>query len=176
MPGSVTVTQKNELTVHTEKRVLNEKRKPLLFALSLCAIAFLYLYTNLFGVSSIPIFAYGDESFFWEYASRMLSGQVFLRDFHQFTPPGVDLFYLWVFRLFGESVRSTSWATPFLGLALTIVCYLVARQMMKWQMATVAALACLVLLYGDTFDATHHWFSSFFALVAILVLCPARSP
>jgi hypothetical protein len=175
MLGSVTETQKNALKAHTEKRVPKEKRRPLLFALSLCAIAFLYLYTNLFGVSGIPIFAYGDESFFWEYASRMLSGQVFLRDFHQFTPPGVDLFYLWVFRLFGESVQSTSWAVLFLGLALTIVCYLVARQMMKWQMATVAALACLVLLYGDTFDATHHWFSSFFALLAILVLCPERS-
>jgi len=32
-----------------------------------------------------------------------------------------------------------------------------------------------VLLYGDSFDATHHWFSLLLAMLAILLLSPARS-
>src|ERR1700722_14984098 len=76
-----------------------------------------YLYICLFSLSGIPFFRTGDESFFWVYAYRMLSGQVFLRDFHQFTPPGADLFYLGVFRLWGVSVASISWAKFTLGLA-----------------------------------------------------------
>jgi len=31
---------------------------------------FLYLYTNLFSISHLPIFRCGDENFFWEYGSR----------------------------------------------------------------------------------------------------------
>ena len=105
----------------------------------------------------------------------MQSGQVFLRDFHQFTPPGTDLFYLTIFRYFDAGIMSTSWAVLSLGLALTLVCFLASRQVMSSKMAMVSALACLVLLYGDSFDATHHWFSLLLAMLAILLLSPARS-
>src|ERR1700733_6711395 len=58
-----------------------------------------FLFTALFSLSGIPYFRTGDEDFFWTYASRMLSGQVFLKDFHQFTPPGTDIVYAAFFRL-----------------------------------------------------------------------------
>jgi hypothetical protein len=151
-------------------------RSGVVHGLLFSAGVFLYLYTNLFGISGIPIFRYGDENFFWEYASRMQSGQVFLRDFHQFTPPGTDLFYLTIFRFFGTGIMSTSWAVLSLGLALTLVCFLASRQFMNSKMAMASALTCLVLLYGDSFDATHHWFSMLLAMLAILLLSPARSP
>lgn len=62
------------------------------------AVSFLYLYTSLFSVTGIPHLRSGDEGFFWTYAARLLDGQVFLKDFHQFTPPGTDLVYAAVFR------------------------------------------------------------------------------
>ncbi|WP_158943180.1 hypothetical protein [Granulicella sp. S190] len=136
---------------------------------------FSFLYLNLFRWPGVPIFRFGDENFFWVYASRMRSGEQFLRDFHQFTPPGVNLCYLAFFRLFGESVRSTSWSVLCLGFALTLVCFLVARQLMRLAMAMLTALACAVLLYGDRFDATHHWFSSLAAVLAVWSLFPSRS-
>ncbi len=166
----------SRMTKIEKERQSEGNRSRIVRALLFSGWVFLYLYTNLFGISRIAIFRYGDENFFWEYASRMQSGQVFLRDFHQFTPPGTDLFYLLIFRLFGASTESTSWAALFLGLALTLVCFLASRQIMNSQMAIVSALACLVLLYGDSFDATHHWFSLLLALLAILLLSPARSP
>jgi hypothetical protein len=111
-------------------------RSRLAYALLFSLGIFLYLYTNLFGIFRSAIFRYGDENFFWEYASRMQSGQIFLKDFHQFTPPGTDLFYLLIFRLFGAGIESTSWAALFLGLALTLVCFLASRQIMnsKWPL------------------------------------------
>jgi hypothetical protein len=150
-------------------------RKEVVWIFLFCCIVFGYLYAALFDFSGVPFFRTGDEEFFWEYAYRMLSGQVFLRDFYQFTPPGVDILYETFFHFFGLSIASTSWAILLLGLALTLVCFLIAKRIMPLDFALLSALACLVLLYGDRLDATHHWFSSLAALLAILVLFPNRS-
>ncbi len=138
-------------------------------------LAFGYLYISLFNFSGIPRFRNGDQDFFWSYACRMLSGQVFLRDFHQFTPPGTDLIYAAVFHWFGTGVRSIDWTILSLGIVLVIVCYFLARSVLRPGMAALAALLCLVVLYGDRMDATHHWFSSLADLLAILILSPRRN-
>jgi hypothetical protein len=137
--------------------------------------AFCYLYLSLFSLSGIPYFRAGDQDFFWTYACRLLSGEVFLRDFHQFTPPGTDLVYAAVFRSFGVSVSSINWTILCLGVALALVCYLCALSILRSSMAALAALLCLVVLYGDRMDATHHWFSSLANLLAVLILIPNRS-
>ena len=123
-------------------------------------VAIAYLYTSLFSLGGTPYFRTGDEDFFWAYGCRLLSGQVFLRDFHQFTPPGIDLVYAAVFHLYGSGVRSTDCTILCLGVALAIACFFCARTILPPDMAALAALLCLVVLYGDRMDATHHWFSS----------------
>ena len=144
-----------------------------LFLVAVCSFGFLY--TSLFSFSGTPMFRTGDEDFFWTYACRLLSGQVFLKDFHQFTPPGTDLAYAAVFHLFGSSMSSINWTVLFLGVVLGIVCFLNARVIMRAEMAALAAVLCVVLLYGDRMDATHHWFSSLANMLAILVLLTGRS-
>ena len=139
------------------------------------AVAFGYLYISLFSLSGIPYFRAGDQDFFWTYACRLLSGQVFLRDFHQFTPPGTELVYAAVFHWFGASVRSINWTILWLGVSLAVIIYFCARSVLRPSMAALAALLCLVLLYGDRMDATHHWFSSPANLLAVLVLFPNRN-
>ena len=139
------------------------------------AVAFAFLYLSLFQLSGTPIFRSGDECVFWTYACRMLTGQVFLRDFHQFTPPGTDLVYLTVFHLFGAGVRTINWTVLGLGMVLGVVCFLTARAIMRAPLAALAALLCVVLVYGDRLDLTHHWFSSLANLLAILILMPGCS-
>jgi hypothetical protein len=144
-----------------------------LFLVVVCSFG--YLYTSLFSFAGIPMFRTGDEDFFWTYACRLLSGQVFLKDFHQFTPPGTDLAYAAVFHLFGASMRSINWTVLLLGVVLGVVVFLSAQVVMRAEMAALAALLCVVLLFGDRMDATHHWFSSVANLLAILVLLTGRS-
>jgi hypothetical protein len=72
-------------------------------------------------------------------------------------------------------VHTINWTILFLGLILGVVCFLNARAIMRADMAALAALSCVVLLYGDRLDLTHHWFSSLANLVAILILIHGRS-
>jgi hypothetical protein len=139
------------------------------------AVAFFYSYLMLFSLSCIPLFRTGDESFFWTYGWRMLHGQVFLRDFHQFTPPGTDLVYETVFRLFGSGMQSINWTLVGLGVALTVVCFFAALQVVRVELAALAAVLCFLFLYADRFDGTHHWFSSLANLLAVIVLSKASA-
>jgi hypothetical protein len=139
------------------------------------AIAFVFLYLSLFRLSGTPIFHAGDESVFWTNASRMLAGDAFLKDFHQFTPPGIDLVYATVFHFFGPGVRTINWTILSMGMVLGVVCFFIARVIMRAGMSVLAALLCVVLLYGDRMDLTHHWFSSLANLLAILILMQERS-
>ena len=150
------------------------KRNPIWLVLVL-AVAFVFLYLSLFSLSGTPIFRSGDDCVFWVYACRMLAGQVFLRDFHQFTPPGTDLVYMTAFHFFGPGVHTINWTILCLGMLLGVVCFLNARAIMRAEWAALAALSCVVLLYGDRLDLTHHWFSSLANLVSILVLTGGRS-
>jgi hypothetical protein len=138
-------------------------------------VALGFLYLSLFSFAGAPIFRSGDACVFWTYACRMLAGQVFLRDFHQFTPPGTDLVYMTVFHLFGASVGTINWTILGLGMVLGVVCFLNAWVIMRADVAALAALLCVVLLYGDRMDLTHHWFSSLANLLAILILVRGRS-
>jgi hypothetical protein len=155
-----------------------EKKAPSPFAwlFVVSAVTFAYMYTSLFSVAAgAPHLRSGDEGFFWTYASRLLSGQVFLKDFHQFTPPGTDLVYAAVFRAFGANVRSIDWTILGVGVALAMACFLCARCILRADMAALAALVCVVVLYGDRMDATHHWFSSMANLMAALLLLRGSS-
>jgi hypothetical protein len=139
------------------------------------AVGFCCLYTSLFSFKGTPYFRFGDQDFFWSYAVRLLSGQVFLRDFHQFTPPGTDLVFAAVFQVFGVSVRTIDWTILWLGMACAVACYFCARAILKPSLAALAGLLSLVLLYCSRLDATHHWFSSLANLLAVLVLLPRRT-
>ena len=137
--------------------------------------AFLYLYATLFSLAGTPLFRAGDDSFFRTYAWRMLTGEVFLRDFHQFTPPGTDLVYLAAYRWGGAGVGSSNWVGLGVGFLLALVWFGLARVLMPAGRAALAALICLVFLYGDRLDVTHHWFSVLAGSTAVLVLLRVRS-
>jgi hypothetical protein len=134
-----------------------------------------YLYANLFAFPFVPFLLEGDQTFFWVYALRMLHGERVYRDFFQFTPPGLDLFYAALFSIFGPSIWVMNLAVLLLGVALCWLCFLLARQLMERDLALIVSLLFVVLIFGARLDATHHWFSLLAAMAAVKVVMPART-
>lgn len=143
--------------------------------LPLLAGATFYLYAQVFYSPAVPFLLGGDQTFFWFYAQRVLYGERVYRDFFQFTPPGTDLFFAALFKLFGPNIWVTNLAVVLLGVALCWFCFYLARQFMRQNMAALAALLFLVFLYGSRLDATHHWFSLLAVLCGLAVLLPKRT-
>jgi len=137
----------------------------------------LYLYARLFSFSGVPYLSPGggDQTFFWQYALRMLHGERPYRDFFQFTPPGLDLYFLALFRLFGVRLWVVNFAAVMLGIALSATSFALATRFMRRNDAVLTALLYIVFVYGGHLDVTHHWFSLLAALAAAGVLMPART-
>jgi 4-amino-4-deoxy-L-arabinose transferase-like glycosyltransferase len=134
-----------------------------------------YLYINLFAFPHIPFYLDGDQNYFREYALRLLSGERIYQDFFQFTPPGTDLFYLGLFRLFGPRIWVMNAAVLLLGSVLCWLCFCIARRLMEREAALLTTGLFLVLVYGRLLDATHHWFSLLALLCAVRIVMPGRT-
>ncbi len=128
-----------------------------------------YLYCNLFFLPNTPVLLGGDQVFFWTYAERMMYGERIYQDFFQFTPPGTDLIYLGLFRLVGPHVWVTNVAVLALGVALCWLCFALAREIMQPRYAILATVFFLVVVYGKSLNATHHWFSVLAIMGAIKI-------
>lgn len=142
--------------------------------LTFAAIA--YLYFLLFLLSHTPVLLGGDQAFFWMYAQRMFGGQHVYRDFFQFTPPGADLVYLALFRIFGLRVWVTNAADLALGVALCWACFAVAEEIVQPYFASVATFLFLTVIYGRLLNGTHHLFSVLMVLCAVKVGMRSRTP
>lgn len=119
----------------------------------------MFLYLNLFALPNTPFLQAGDQVYFWVFAQRMSYGEHVYRDFLQFTPPGTDLLYLILLKLFGNRIWLPNITDIALGVALCWVCFRVARQIMEYRLALLATFVFLVLVYGGALNGTHHWFS-----------------
>jgi hypothetical protein len=135
-----------------------------------------YLYANLFASPTVPFLLSGDQVYFWMNALRTLQGARIYQDFFQFTPPGTDLLYLVVFKLFGLHVWACNAVVLGLGVALSWLCFKIAKLIMGRPQAFLAAWLFLVLIYGKLLNATHHWFSMLAAMAAVAILMKARTP
>src|ERR1700722_9594423 len=136
----------------------------------------LYLYFNLFTLTGTPYLLDGDQVFFWVYAQRLLNGEHVYRDFFQFTPPGTDLVFLCLFKLFGLRIWITNWVVWLLGVILCWLCFRVSRSLMPESQALCAAMLFLVIVFGKILNATQHWFSVLAVMLAVSILLKDRSP
>jgi len=109
-------------------------------------------------------------------ALRTLHGERIYQDFFQFTPPGTDLLYLGVFKIFGLHVWTCNTVVLVLGVALSWLSFGIAKLIMERPQAFLAAWLFLVLIYGKLLNGTHHWFSMLASMGAIAILMKARSP
>jgi hypothetical protein len=135
----------------------------------------LYLYVNLFALPNTPFYLEGDQTWFRANALRMLHGERIYQDFFQFTPPGTDLCYLALLKLFGVHMWVMNAAVLLVGVGLCCVCFSVAKLLITEEMALLATALFLVLVYVRFLDATHHFFSLFAVMCAVRILLPGVS-
>ena len=138
--------------------------------------AAVYLYLNLFVLPHTPILLGGDQVFFWLDGQRLLYGQRIYQDFLQFTPPGTDLVYFAIFKLFGFRIWVTNALVLVLGIAFCWMCLSLAQDLMRRSAALLTTALFLVFVYGKSQNATHHWFSVLAIMGAVKVVFARLTP
>ena len=141
-------------------------------AILVCA----YLYLQAFILPHVPILQRDDQITFVVNAVRMLRGEMIYKDFYQYTPPGTDLIYLSLFKIFGVRAWIASAVVFLLGIAAFWICYAIAVRMIPRASACLAAAMFAVLVFGSMLNGTHHWYSALLIMCAALCLLARRTP
>lgn len=137
--------------------------------------ALIFLYAFLFVPPFIPIDHYGDGLVYLGDAMRMCKGEVMYRDFFQFSAPGTPVVYFLLFKIFGPRLWLLSLALLLLGIGLTWLGIVIARKVMRPNLALLPSAIFLVGVYKNLLDATHHWYSLLTATAALAVLMERRT-
>lgn len=134
-----------------------------------------YLYLQTFIFLHVPILQRDDQITFVVNAVRMLHGEMIYKDFYQYTPPGTDLIYLALFKIFGVRAWIASAVVCLLGIAAFWICYAIAARMMARASACLAAAMFTVFVFGSMLNGTHHWYSALLIMCAALCLLARRT-
>jgi hypothetical protein len=147
------------------------ENRPLQLTVLILVGAFVYLYLNLFVLPATPIhFLSPDATEFLFNARRMQHGQVIYRDIFELTFPGTEVFYLILFKIFGNRAWIPNITLIVIGLVLTYLMISISRKIITGVAAYLPALLFLVIPFRSQLDATHHWFSTLFVMAAIALL------
>ncbi len=132
--------------------------------------ALLFLYLRTFQLPATPLASIGDQNLFFLRALRILHGQTLYRDFFELVPPGTDLLYAAIFRLCGfHAWIMAAWGIV-VGLAFFCVITRIAGRILRGPMVLLPATLFLALVFNNTLDLTHHWYSTLAALAAVSLL------
>ena len=137
--------------------------------------AFLFLYLQVFIFPDIPRPASGDQAIYLQHATRMLQGDVIYRDFSHFTPPGTELIYTVLFRVFGVRAWIPQAILVAMGVGLAWLSIAISGKVMTGPVAYLPCLLFLVFPFSGFLDATHHWYSTLAVTAALAVLLEKRS-
>jgi hypothetical protein len=145
--------------------------RPTLLTASVLLGGFIFLYLSLFRLPDIPIpYLPGDATTYLFNASRMLHGQVIYRDFFEFTLPATEVFYLTLFKIFGNRAWIPNVTLILLGLGTAYLMIVISRKVISGVAAYLPAVLFLVIPFRSHLDATHHWFSTLFVMAAVALL------
>jgi hypothetical protein len=106
----------------------------------------------------------------------MVHGEMIYADFYQYTPPGTDLIYMSLFKIFGVHAWIASAVVFLLGIAAFWICYAAAVRMMTRASACLTAAMFTVFVFGSMLNGTHHWYSALLIMCAALCLLARRTP
>ena len=130
----------------------------------------------MFVFPNVPLLPGGDALGFVEAGKYIVAGQLPYRDYFQIVPPGTDLAYALLIRLFGLG----TWIPPFVMAALAamtaLLITLISMRVMRGLAVALPGLFLVGLLLIGSLDGTHHWFSTITALAALLVLLGGVTP
>ncbi len=139
--------------------------------LALLSVVVVFLYLMMFRLPFTPIFAESDPLIFLYNADRMLSGEVLYRDFFQFTFPGGQVLYYFLFSVFGPQYWILGFATIAMGAASFWFCIKVSKYLIAGPLAYLPPL--VFIFFGMRWfglDGSHRTFSPIFVLIAVLIL------
>jgi hypothetical protein len=140
------------------------------------AAGFVYLYLTVFLLPATPIF-FENDHFIQMYDSvRMLNGETLYRDFFQFTFPGTEVWYLVLFKIFGERIWLLNATIVLLGLSIAATMLAISRRLMSGPYVYIPPI--IFLFFGFRWygmDGGHRLFSVLFATLGVLVLIEKTS-
>jgi hypothetical protein len=140
-----------------------------------CLVSTMFLYLKTFFLPATPFLTLGDEDHYFLHALRILHGQLPYRDFFTFIFPGTDLLYAVIFKIFGVHQWLVQGILLVLGLLLCWVVLWVSIGLLRGSSAILAGLLFLVFDFNSSLDATHHWWSTLFVMIASGLLLRGRS-
>lgn len=120
--------------------------------------------------------SWNDQMLFATNGTRILAGQLPYRDYFQFLTPGTDLVYSFLFRWFGVRLWVADLTMVFLATAAAWLMMLAARRVLHGMALAMPPLFFIGFALARSLDATHHWFSTIFAMAAMLVLMRGLRP
>ena len=136
-----------------------------------------FLYFNVFILPATPIYdpLAVDQWFYLHNATRMLGGQMIYRDFFQYSPPGTELTYLALFRLFAVRAWIPNAMLVLLGSSLTWLCFFISRKVLTGLAAYLPGLLFLSVAFCSRLDATHRWYSVLAVTAATALVIEERN-
>jgi len=133
-------------------------------------VSFIACHLRNFVLPNVPVLFWSDQMLYATNGLRINSGQMPYRDYFEFLTPGTDLVYAQLFRSLGAMLWIPNLLMDFLAAtSVSLITLAGARVLRGPAIALPAVFALGFGLYGGL-DATHHWFSTVFALAAMVAL------
>ncbi len=147
-------------------------KRPLAWLLTAGGI---FLYLQLFILPATPIHYSGDAHVFMLEGQRILDGQLIYRDFFEFLPAGIVVFYAVLFKVLGARAWCPNLVVLLLGMTVAWVSMIISKRLLRRGAVFLPAVMFLVLAFRNSLDGTHHWFSVLAVLGAVAVTLTDRS-
>jgi hypothetical protein len=136
----------------------------------------IFLSPVLFTPAGVTIFLPGDGRVYLLNAARMLQGQTIYKDFFQFTPPGTELVYFILFRLFSPRAWLPNAVMLVLGLGLVWISTAISRKLMRGWAVFLPGALFVTIPFCHGLDPSHQWFSVTAVLLATVLIIEKRTP
>lgn len=131
---------------------------------------FLTCYFRSFVSAKVSVVLWGDQIGFFNDGSRMVMGQLPYRDYFKIVPPGTDLIYACLIKLFGVRMWIPNLLMATLVALTAFLMTLIASRLMRGPIVVLPGLLLAGFLLPTSIDATRHWFSTIAILAALLVM------
>jgi hypothetical protein len=143
-----------------------------LTAITILVVCFTFAtcYLRLFAFPDVPILLLGDAIGFVNEGARIVAGQLPYRDFFEILPPGTPYTYALLVRMFGLCNWIPLIVMSCLAATMALLMTLASGRIMRGNVVALPALLFAGPILFQSADATHHWFSTFLVLAAMLTL------
>jgi hypothetical protein len=139
-------------------------------AVLMASFAFAACYFRFFIFPDVPMLPGVDQVMAATDGARIVAGQVPYRDFFAFIPPGSLLTYAGLIKIFGSRIWIPELVMSCLAAAVALMITLASSRIMHGLIVLLPALLFTGFILLQSTDTGHHWFSTVFVLMAMLVL------